>query len=56
MNIVEIKNREEKKDKDKLVFHYFCDEISPYEIGIAKIILFEGKTGTGKTTAIKFIC
>ena len=40
------------KDKDKLVFHYFADDLTENEIQNAYIILFAGKTGSGKTTAI----
>ena len=39
-------------NKDNLVFHYFVDHLSQNEIQNAYIILFAGKTGSGKTTAI----
>ena len=41
-----------KKDEKNLVFHYFADNLTEDEIQNAKIILFAGKTGSGKTTAI----
>ena len=41
-----------EKNKKELVFHYYVDNFSEYDIHNAKIILFAGKTGTGKTTAI----
>ena len=39
-------------NKKQLVFHYYVDNFSEYDIHNAKIILFAGKTGSGKTTAI----
>ena len=41
-----------EKNKKELVFHYYVDNFSEYDIHNAKIILFAGKTGSGKTTAI----
>ena len=40
------------EEKDKLVYHNICDELSPNEIQEAKIILFIGYKDTRKTTAI----
>ena len=48
-------NTDLNRDKDKLVFHYFADNLSEDEINNAYIILFAGKTGSGKTTAINAI-
>ena len=45
-------NTDLKTNKDNLVFHYFVDHLSQNEIQNAYIILFAGKTGSGKTTAI----
>ena len=41
-----------KTNEKQLVFHYYVDNFSEYDIHNAKIILFAGKTGSGKTTAI----
>ena len=42
-----------KEEQEQKVNHYFCDDLSEIEINQdAKIILFAGKTGAGKTTAI----
>ena len=41
-----------KEEKDKLVYHHICDDLSPNEIREAKIFLFVGQKYTGKTTAI----
>ena len=41
-----------REENGKKIFHYFCDDLSEEEIMNAKIILFSGKTGAGKTTAI----
>lgn len=38
--------------KDKLIYNYFYDDLSENDIHDAYIILFAGKTGDGKTTAI----
>ena len=45
-------NTDLNTNKDNLVFHYFVDHLSQNEIQNAYIILFAGKTGSGKTTAI----
>ena len=54
IQIIQLKfvNTDLNTNKDKLVFHYFADDLSPNEIQNAYIILFAGKTGPGKTTAI----
>ena len=41
-----------EKNKKELVFHYYVDNFSEYDIHNAKIILFSGKTDSGKTKAI----
>ena len=45
-------NTDLKTNKDNLVFHYFVDDLSLEQINNSYIILFAGKTGSGKTTAI----
>ena len=49
---LEFVNTDLNTNKDNLVFHYFVDNLSQNEIQNAYIILFAGKTGSGKTTAI----
>ena len=45
-------NTDLNSDKDKRVFHYFVDDLSLEQINNSYIILFAGKTGSGKTTVI----
>lgn len=40
------------EEKNKLVYHHICDELSPNEIWEAKIILFVGHKDTRKITSI----
>ena len=41
-----------KEEKKTMVNHYFFDDLNENDLKIAYIILFAGKTGAGKTTAI----
>jgi energy-coupling factor transporter ATP-binding protein EcfA2 len=52
-NIIE-KNQvtDQETNKKLLVFNYFCDDLNGNDISFASIMLFAGKTGSGKTTAI----
>ena len=52
MKQITFKYKDLKANEKQLVFHYYVDDFSEYDIHNAKIILFAGKTGSGKTTAI----
>ena len=43
---------ERVEEKDQMVYHYFYDNLNENDRKEANIVLFAGKTGAGKTTAI----
>jgi Tfp pilus assembly pilus retraction ATPase PilT len=45
-------SKEKGVSSQKLVFQYFFDDYNPEDYNKAYVILFCGKTGDGKTTAI----
>ena len=45
-------SNKERVSKQKLVYQYFYDDFNPEDYNDAYVILFCGKTGDGKTTAI----
>ena len=45
-------SNKEYKSKEKLVYQHFYDEFSIHDFNNAYVVLFCGKTGDGKTTAI----
>ena len=52
MRQLTFKYKDLKANEKQLVFHYYVDDFSEYDIYNAKFILFAGKIGSGKTTAI----
>ena len=45
-------SKKERVSKQKLVYQYFYDDFNPEDYNDACVILFCGKTGDGKTTAV----